>query len=332
MNLGTRYLGLNLAHPFVLGASPLAHDVDSIRRAEDGGAAAVVLHSLFEEPILMENGFTEEVMGAHDNSHSEASHYFPSSDEFALSSEEYLEHISTVKRHVEIPIIASLNGVTNHGWLEYATLCEQAGADALELNVYQLATEPAETSELIEQRTVDMVKTVRARTSLPLAVKLSPFYTSLCHFAHRLEDAGADGLVIFNRFYQPDIDPEALDVSSKLELSNSPELLLRLRWLAVLSPMVRGSLAVTGGVHTGTDAIKSLMAGAHAVQVVSEVLLRGPQRFGQLVAELRAWLEQHEYGSVSQLQGSMNLERCPDTAGYERSNYMRMLRSFTPRV
>ncbi|HET9959088.1 MAG TPA: dihydroorotate dehydrogenase-like protein [Polyangiaceae bacterium] len=328
MNLGTRYLGLNLAHPFVLGASPLGHELDTIRRAEDAGAAAVVLHSLFEEQILLENGFIEQVMGRHELSHAEASDYFPSSDEFALSSEEYLEHISKVKKHVSIPVIASLNGVTNHGWLEYATLCEQAGADALELNVYQLATNATDTSEAIEQRTLEMVKTVRGRTGLPLAVKLSPFYTSLCHFAHRLEDAGANGLVLFNRFYQPDIDPEALDVRSKLELSNSSELLLRLRWLAVLSPMVRGSLAVTGGVHTGIDAIKALMAGAHAVQVVSEVLMRGPERFGELVSELRVWLEQHEYGSVSQLQGSMNLERCPDTGGYERANYMRMLRSY----
>lgn len=328
MSLATPYLGLQLSHPFVLGASPLVDDLDAVRRAEDAGVAAIVMHSLFEEQILLEQAASEHYVDSRKESFAEALDYLPDAGDFALTPDEYLEQLRKVKAAVSVPVIASLNGITNQGWLEYAGLCEQAGADAMELNVYQLATSPEEPAEAIEQRTVDMVHSMKQKTRLPIAVKLSPFYTALSHFARRLERAGVDGLVLFNRFYQPDIDIEALDVSNRLELSTSSELLLRLRWLAILSPQVKTSLAVTGGVHTVTDAIKAAMAGAHAIQLVSEILKNGPIRFLELVRDLTLWLEEHEYESLAQLRGSMNLARCPKTSAYERANYMHVLHSW----
>jgi dihydroorotate dehydrogenase (fumarate) len=328
MNLKTRYLGFELAHPFVLGASPLVDDLDKVRRAEDAGAAAIVMHSLFEEQIENEQAFTERVLQAHEDSHPEALHYLSGTDEFALTPDSYLEQLRRIKRAVRVPVIASLNGVTNQAWLDYVTQCEQAGADAVELNVYQLSTDPKETAEDVERRIEEMLRTLKSKTRLPVALKLSPFYTSLAHVVSRMERAGADGFVLFNRFYQSDIDVESLAVKAHLELSTSSELLLRLRWLAILSPLVRASLAVTGGVHTPVDAVKALMAGAHSVQVVSEVLKHGVGRFRDLVTGLSAWLEEHEYDSVSQLQGSMNLERCPSPSAYERANYMHVLHSW----
>ncbi len=328
MNLTTRYLGFDLAHPFMLGASPLVDDLDKVKRAEDAGVSAIVMHSLFEEQITLDSAFRQHVVERHEESHSEALYYLPDLGEFTLTPDEYLDQLRRIKECVSVPVIASLNGVTNQGWLEYVSLCDQAGADAVELNVYQLSTNPLETAEQVEQRSIDMLLTVKSRTRLPVALKLSPFYTSLAHFARRLDDAGADALVLFNRFYQSDIDVEALDVRARLELSTSSELLLRLRWLAILSPLLRCSLAVSGGVHTGIDGVKALMAGAHAVQVVSEVLKHGPGRFADLRRELAEWLEAHEYHSLTQLQGSMNLDRCPDAGAYERANYMHVLHSF----
>jgi dihydroorotate dehydrogenase (fumarate) len=328
MSLATRYLGLELHHPFMLGASPLCDDLDSVRRAEDAGAAAIVMRSLFEEQISLEHDAASRFVESHQESFAEALDYLPDAGEFSFTPDEYLEQLRRVKAAVRVPVIASLNGVSSQGWLDYAQLFEQAGADAIELNVYQLVTDADETSERVEQRTVEMLARVKQHTRLPVAVKLSPFYTALPHFARRLDQAGADGLILFNRFYQPDIDTEALDVANRLELSTSSELLLRLRWLAILSPQVRASLAVTGGVHNGIDAVKALMAGAHAVQVVSEILRRGPGRFRELIAELDTWLTDHEYDSVAQLQGSMNLARCPSPAAYERANYMHVLHSW----
>ena len=329
MNLKTRYLGFELAHPFVLGASPLVDDLDTVRRAEDAGAAAIVMHSLFEEQIESEHAFTEDVLRIHDDSHPEALRYLSGVDEFALTPDRYLRQLRRIKDAVRIPVVASLNGVTNEAWLDYVVQCEQAGADAVELNVYQLSTDPHQTAEAIELRTEEMLRTLKGKTRLPVALKLSPFYTSLAHVVMRMEQAGADGFVLFNRFYQSDIDVEALAVKAHLELSTSSELLLRLRWLAILSPLVGASLAVTGGIHTSVDAVKALMAGAHSVQVVSEVLKHGVGRFGELVSGLSAWLEEHEYHSVGQLQGSMNLERCPSPGAYERANYMHVLHSWS---
>jgi len=328
MNLTTTYLGFTLPHPLMPGASPLVDDLDTVRRLEDAGAAAIVMHSLFEEQLAREQVATARFLDLPAESSPEASSYLPAPESFALGPEQYLEQLHRIKRAVAVPVIASLNGTTDGGWLTYAHLLEQAGADALELNVYALATDLDESGESLERRTVRMVWAVKRAVEIPLAIKLSPFYTSLAHLAHRLEEHGADGLVLFNRFYQPDIDVEALEVVPTLHLSDSSELLLRLRWLAILSGRVRPSLAATGGVHTAVDAVKAVMAGAHAVQVVSELLHRGPERLASLRDELARWLEEHGYGSLAEARGSMSLLRCPDPAAHERANYMQILQSW----
>ena len=328
MDLSTTYLGLKLPHPLMPGASPLVDDIDNVRRLEDAGASAIVMHSLFEEQISREQVASFVHTESHGQSFAEALTYFPSPEAFALGPEEYLEHVRKVKEAVSVPVIGSLNGFTNGGWLDYARLIEQAGADALELNVYFLGTDAAESAGSIEERTVKMVKAVREAVRIPVAVKLSPYYTSLAHFTGQLDEAGADGLVLFNRFYQPDIDVEELQVRRQIHLSTSAELPLRLRWLALLSPKVKASLAVSGGVHTTLDVVKAVMTGAHAVQLVSCLLKRGPAHLATLKGELTQWLEEHEYDSLRQMQGSMNLEACPDPAVYERANYMLMLQSW----
>ena len=325
MDLSTTYLGLNLAHPLMVGASPLVDDLDAVKRLEDAGAAALVMHSLFEEQITREQEGTLLDMELHAESNAEALSYFPTPDEFRLGPEKYLEQLLRIKQAVAMPVIGSLNGITPAGWLHYGKLMEQAGADALELNVYYLATDPAESAAAVEKRTLDLVRSLKAEVRIPLAVKLSPFFSSLAHFAVELEGAGADGLVLFNRFFQPDIDPEALEAAPSLQLSSSQDLLLRLRWLALLHGHLKGSLAVTGGVHTGQDALKAVMAGASAVQMVSALLLHGPARLSQARAELAEWLEEHEYESLQQALGSMSLQKCPNPQAFTRANYMRIL-------
>jgi dihydroorotate dehydrogenase (fumarate) len=328
MDLSTTYLGLRLPHPLMPGASPLVDDLDTVKRLEDAGAAAIVMHSLFEEQIAREQVATFVHTESHGYSFAEALTYFPSPEAFALGPEDYLEQIRRIKQAVRLPVIASLNGYTHGGWLGYARLMEQAGADALELNVYQLATDPGEDARAIEDRTVAMVRDVRQTVGIPVAVKLSPFYTALANFAHRLDDAGVSGLVLFNRFYQPDIDVEELQVRRGLPLSHSSELPLRLRWLAILSGKLRCSLAATGGVHSVTDCVQALMSGAHAVQVVSALLKLGPAYLSNLRQGLVRWLEEHEYDSLQQLRGSMSLEACPDPRVYERANYMLTLQGW----
>ncbi|HEX9620510.1 MAG TPA: dihydroorotate dehydrogenase-like protein [Polyangiaceae bacterium] len=328
MDLATTYLGLPLAHPLVMGASPLVDDLDTVRGLEDAGVAAIVMHSLFEEQLTLEQLARHHCVDSHGEAFAEALSYLPEPEDFALGPDAYLEQLRRVKDAVSVPVIGSLNGVTNRGWLEYARLIEEAGADALELNVYALVTDPERSAESVEAETAGMLQAVRAATRLPIAVKLSPFYTALPHFARRLEAAGAAGLVLFNRFYQPDIDVEALEVSHQLHLSTSSELLLRLRWLAVLSPQLSCSLAVTGGVHDVEDVVKAVMAGAHGVQMVSEILQHGPRRFADLIDGLTRWLEVHEYDSLAQMRGSMNLARSPDPAAFERANYVRVLQSW----
>jgi dihydroorotate dehydrogenase (fumarate) len=327
MNLGTTYLGLSLAHPIMPGASPLVDDLDMVRRLEDAGASAIVMHSLFEEQITREQIGTLDAMEAHANSFAEASSFFPRADAFALGPHAYLEQIRRIKEAVRVPVIGSLNGVTPTGWLDYARLIQEAGADALELNVYYLATDPRESGVDVERRTIDIVRIVKGAVTIPVAVKLSPFFSSLTHFAYELDDAGADGLVLFNRFYQPDIDVENLEVVPSLKLSDSSELLLRLRWLAILSGHVWSSLAVSGGVHTPHDAIKSVMAGASAVQVVSALLENGPGHLTWLRDGMERWLDEHAYESLEQMRGSMRLQACPDPGAFERANYMRILQS-----
>jgi dihydroorotate dehydrogenase (fumarate) len=325
MDLSTTYLGFQLPHPFMPGASPLVDDLDMVRRLEDAGAAAIVMHSLFEEQLIGEQQAYAAYADTPANSYAEALSYFPQPPGFRLGPDEYLEQVRRVKAAVTVPVIASLNGRGLGGWLAYAQLLEQAGADALELNLYELETDARESAAAIEARILAIVRSVRGTVRLPLAVKLSPFYTALAHLVAELDAAGANGVVLFNRFYQPDIDVEALEVGRTLQLSDSHELLLRITWLAVLSPSVRASLAASGGVHTGLDAVKAIMAGAHAVQMVSALLRHGPEHLRAVRSATAEWLEVHEYESLRQMQGSMNLAHCPDPKAYERLNYVRLL-------
>jgi dihydroorotate dehydrogenase (fumarate) len=331
MDLRTTYLGLKLPHPFMPGASPLVDDLDMVKRLEDAGAAAIVMHSLFEEQIVREqvSAFLHTEM--HGESFAEALCYFPSPERFALGPEEYLEHVARLKGIVRCPVIASLNGTTLGGWLSYARSIEQAGADALELNLYALPASFEESGQVIEDRSVEMLRELKRSVRIPVAVKLSPFYTALPHFARRLDAAGADGLVLFNRFYQPDIDPDALEATHRLALSTPSELPLRLRWLAILSGHVKASLAVTGGVHGAVDAVKALMSGAHAVQLVSSLLRGGPEHLKRIREDTVAWMREHEYESIDAMRGCMNFEACPDPAVYERANYMLVLQGWRGR-
>jgi dihydroorotate dehydrogenase (fumarate) len=321
MDLSTTYLGLNLPHPIMPGASPMVDHLDLVKRLEDAGAAAITMHSLFEEQITREQLGMVYHMELLDHGHAEALSYFPQAGEFRLGPYQYLEQVA-------LPVIASLNGTTPEGWLEYAKLLQQAGADALELNVYHVAADPRETGAAVERRVVDIVRAVKESVTMPVAVKLSPFYSSVAHLAAQLDALGVDGLVLFNRFYQPDFDLQDLAVTSSLSLSTSNDLLLRLRWLALLFGRVKASLAVTGGVHTPLDALKAVMAGAGAVQTVSSLLKNGPEHIKTLVDGMRAWLEEHEYDSLKQATGSLSLERSASPAAYERANYMKVLAAY----
>lgn len=332
MNLQTEYLGLKLSNPLLPGASPLVDDLDSVRRLEDAGAPAIVMHSLFEEQIAMEARAEMEDVDAFEYSHAEAATFLPSADEFALGPDRYLEQIGKIKSSVGIPVIASLNGSTPGGWTHYAALMEEAGADALELNLYFLPTDPHKSSAQIEADVLEVTRQVKGRVKIPVAVKLSPFFTALPHMASELKSAGADALVLFNRFYQPDLDPEELEVKPTLQLSDSYELRLRLRWLAILSATLPIELSASGGVHTGVDAIKAVMAGATTVQMVSVLLRQGPGHFSEILRFFDRWLEEHDYESLSQLRGSMNLGTCPDPSAYERANYLKILQSWGGRL
>lgn len=331
MDLATEYLGLKLKNPLLPGASPLVDSLDMVRRLEDAGAPALVMHSLFEEQITLEARAELEDVDSHEYSFAEAATYLPSADDFVLGPDRYLEQIGRIKRAVDIPVIASLNGITPGGWTHYARLMQDAGADALEVNVYYLPTDPTQTCSDVEAQILDVVKRVTTTVHIPVAVKLSPFFSALPNLARRLQDAGAKGLVLFNRFYQPDLDPEELDVKPTLQLSDSYELRLRLRWLAILSATSAIDLSASGGVHTGLDAIKAVMAGACTVQMVSILLRQGPGHFREILKFFRHWLEEREYESLEQLRGSLNLQTCPDPAAFERANYLKILQSWTAR-
>jgi dihydroorotate dehydrogenase (fumarate) len=323
MDLSTDYLGFKLPHPFMPGASPLVDSLDMVKRLEDAGAAAIVMHSLFQEqleagsstPPRKPSNFVAEPLTAERT-------------EFALTPDQYLKQIQQIRKTVSVPVIASLNGTIVDEWLEWARAMEEAGANALELNIYYLAADPLESSAEVDRRVLHIAGRVRAMVTIPIAVKLSVFISGVSNVAHGLDLIGVNGLVLFNRFYQPDIDIEKLVVTPTLKLSDSSELLVRLRWLAILSPDVRASLAVSGGVHTTEDAVKALMAGASAVQVVSALLKHGPEHLTTLRNGLAKWLEDNEYDSLREIQGIMNLKRSPTPAGYERANYTRVLQSW----
>ncbi len=327
MDLTTHYLGLELNNPVAVGACPLCTDVATIKALEAAGAAAIVLPSLFEEEIMAaaRGELAMESMGA---GFAEAGSYLPDPDGYHIGPGQYLEHLQAAKEAVSIPIIGSLNGNSVGGWTRYAEKMEAAGADALELNVYDLAFDTSESSDDIEQRTADIVRSVTETVSIPVSVKLSPFFTSLPNLAVKLADAGAAGLVLFNRFYQPDIDIEALEVVPNLRLSTADELRLRLRWLAVLSAQTELSLAATGGAHSAVDLIKAVMCGAHSVQLVSALLIHGPEHIGRLLEAMEFWLTEHEYTSLAQMQGSMNLAKVENPKAFARANYMRLLDSW----
>lgn len=329
MDLSATYLGIELPHPFMAGAGPMCDSDDGMRALEDGGAAALVLRSLFQEQIDREALATYHATEGHAESYAEATSYFADPEEFVIGPNEYLERIRRAKEIVGIPVVGSLNGNTRGGWVEYSRMIEQAGADALELNLYDIVTDAAETSADVEARHVSIVRNVARELNIPVAVKISPFYASPANFARQLELAGARGIVVFNRFFEADIDLEGLQMRSQMHLSDSREVLLRLRWLAVLSGTLETTdLAVTGGVHSGADAIKAVMCGAAAVQVVAAILNNGPHVINHLVAEVGRWLQDNDYHSLQQMRGSMNLRRTPDPTAITRGNYMHQLLTY----
>ena len=328
MDLSTTYLGLKLPHPLMPGASPLVDEIDTVRRLEDAGAAMITMHSLFEEQIAREQVATFVHTESHGQSFAEALTYFPSPEAFHLGPDEYLEHLRKVKQAVSVPVVGSLNGYSIGGWLEYAKLIEQAGADALELNVFMLGSNPLESGAQIELRTVQMVQAVRKAVRIPVAVKLSPYYTALGNLARRLDEAGADGLILFNRFYQPDIHLETLEVEPNILLSTPMAMRLPLRWVALLHKRIKADLAATSGIHRASDVIKMLMVGASTTQLCSVLLRHGIAKITSIERELCEWMEQHEYESVAQLQGSLSQINCPDPAAYERAQYMKAISSY----
>ena len=329
VDLTTEYLGLQLANPLVPSASPLSKDLDMAKQLEDAGASALVMYSLFEEKIDYEEEHMARFLHEQSIGHGEASSFHPMPDNYISHQDEYLEQLHNLKTHLDIPIIASLNGTSSSGWIHYGKELQQAGADALELNVYYVAADPAETSRDVEARYINLLKDLRQHVSLPITMKLSSQFSAILDMAQQLEAAGANGLALFNRFYQPDVDLESLKVIPRLELSSSMESLLRIRWVALLHGRVNLSLAVTGGFHTTEDILKALLAGADVTHLCSALLHHGPEHLTEILQDLRIWLEEHEYESVSQLKGSISQQHAIDPAAYERANYVNVLDSFS---
>ena len=332
IDLTTEYLGMTLRNPIVASSSPLTGTIDGLRRLEDAGVAAVVLPSLFEEQIEHDSIEISRLAEFGAESFAEAiTGYFPELDDYNTGPDEYLVHLEEAQRALDVPVMASLNGTTRGGWLRYAKRLEAAGASAIELNVYLIPTDPYATAEQVEQRYIDLVEATREAVEIPIALKIGPYFSSLAHTAHRFADAGADGLVLFNRFYQPDIDLEELKVVPNLRLSTSDELRLPLRWVALLHK-VRADLAVTSGVHDASDVIKALLVGAKVTMMASAVLKHGPAHIHRVLATVETWLLDHEYESVRQMQGSMSMAGAPNPDDFVRSNYMKTLASYTPAV
>ncbi len=329
VDLRTTYLGLELANPLVPSASTLSSRIDNLKQLQDAGASAIVMQSLFEEQIEHEELQVHRVLETATESFAEGLTIFPELDEYNTGPDEYLRHLEATKKELEIPVIGSLNGVSEGGWIRYARLIQDAGADALELNVYLVAADPDETGERVEQRYVDLVRAVRESVSIPLAVKVGPYFSSTGNMARKLVEAGANGLVLFNRFLQPDIDLETLEVDNRLHLSTSDEVRLPLRWIAILYGRVACSLAATTGVHEAEDAVKLILAGADVTMMASALFRNGPQHLAVVLKGLEGWLDEHEYTSVAQAKGSVSQINVADPIAFARGNYMQMLVSFT---
>lgn len=328
-DLRTRYLGLELKNPLVPSSSPLSRQLDRVLRLEDAGAAAIVMHSLFEEDVRNDERMLDRFL-VNPETFGEARGHLPAINEYVSKLDDYLELITTLKSRLSIPVVASLNGISSNGWIELGREMQQAGADALELNAWYLATDPAQTSDAIERRYLALLKGLTAVVSIPVSMKLSPFFSSLPHFVRQAEAAGAAGVSLFNRFFQPDIDLESLAVVDRIQLSNSADTLLTMRWIAILYGRSKLTLAATGGVHTAEDALKMLLAGADVVHMASSLLLHGPQRLSAVLTGLASWLDEHEYESVEQLKGSMSQEKAGDAAAFARAAYVSAIDSFTP--
>jgi dihydroorotate dehydrogenase (fumarate) len=328
VDLTTTYLGMKLKNPVVASASPLSQKVDTAQELEKAGVSAIVMYSLFEEQIISESLKIHEDLLRGTEEYAEALSYIPEVGVYSIGPDSYLKQVEKLKKAVSIPVIGSLNGVTTGGWIEYAQKIQDAGADALELNIYDVSTDPAINSMELEQRYITLIKDIRKSVKIPLAVKLSPFFTAIPNFARSLVDCGVNGLVLFNRFYQPDFDLEALEVVPNLVLSNSNELRLPLRWIAILYKRVKIDFALTSGVHTPEDVLKAMMAGANVTMIASEFLINGISRATQILAGLSSWMEEHEYTSIKQMRGSMSQQSVVQPAAFERANYMKVLSSY----
>ena len=328
VDLKTTYLGLELKNPLVASASPLSEKVETVQALEEAGISAVVMYSLFEEQIIRESQELDHFLNAGIESFAESITYLPEMGRYALGPEVYVEQVKALKAAVDIPVIGSLNGVSSGGWIDYAKKIEQAGADALELNLYYLPTDVELTSAQLETAYITLVQDIGSKVSLPIAVKLSPFFTALPNFAQRLANAGANGLVLFNRFYQPDFDLDELEVVPNLKLSTSEELRMPLRWIALLYGRVDADFALTSGVHKHTDVLKAMMAGAKVSMTTSTLLKKGPKKATKILNNLENWMEENEYESIQQMQGSMSQKAVADPAAFERANYMKVLNSY----
>ena len=329
MNLETNYLGLKLKSPLVPSASPLSSDLGKVKRMEDAGASAIVMYSLFEEQITKENRAMDHFLNVSSESYAEALSYFPEPEQYHnLEAEEYLDHIRKIRETVDIPVIGSLNGISEGGWMSYAKKMEEAGADALELNIYYIAADPEMTSDKVEQMYINDLKAVKENVSIPVSIKLGPYFSAFANMAKRLEAAGADGLVLFNRFYQPDIDLDTKEVAPSLELSNSFEKRLPLRWIAMLRPHIKASLAATTGIHSADDVIKMLMVGADVTMMASTLLREGCDKLYNIAEDMKIWMDENEYESVEELKGCMSSASVADATTFERANYIRILQSY----
>lgn len=331
IDLKTTYLGLSLKNPLVASASPLSKNLDRVRQLEDAGAAAIVLYSLFEEQIRQESLALNEVLNRGTESFAESLSYFPEVENYNIGPEKYLQHIQKIKAAVDIPVIASLNGSSQGGWLTYAERIQEAGADALELNIYHMPTDLQVTSDALEQNQIDLVHQIREKLTIPLSVKLSPYYSAFASFARRITDAGADGLVLFNRFYQPDLDIINLKVLTNLELSRSEDMRLPLRWIAILYDRIQTDFAITSGIHTREDIVKAVMAGANCTMMASTLLENGISHLANLLNSLENWMETYQYASITQMRGVMSQKKVQNPAAFERANYLKILNSLDTR-